>query len=119
MKKLPATTEKKMVYTLPFLQILSEMSPNQRTIILGHLDQKSCETLCSTIRSVVKSTKLKKQVKNQLQKHLTPHKACLRSLCKTKTFPSQRRSLQKLGGNPLMLILASALPLLLNKLAKK
>lgn len=115
-KALKMPPKEKLTYVLPLLQVLRELSPKQQSIILGHLDDKSCATLCTTIRRVIQSKKLSDPEKRNLQRVLSSHKHCLRSLCNSKSVhsSSRRRNLQKLGGNPLLYILSTAIPLLLD-----
>ena len=100
---------------LPFLQTLMGMTPAQRTIILGHIDDKSYEMLYDTVMYVLTTgrRKLSDDDGEKVRRLLGEHKCDLRYLCnhkKAKTLKKKR--LMRMGGFPLGVIVSTAIPLL-------
>ena len=105
---------------LPFLQVLKELRPVQRNILLAHIDDKSCEMIYEAISNVLQNSKVSYGSRKRLKKALQPHKRCLRTLIsKTCSRSRKRKYLTKIGGFPLGTILATAIPLLLNLFTRK
>jgi hypothetical protein len=106
---------KRLRAMLPFLQVLKDLSPNQRAIILAHIDEASCETIYETVSNVLKNRSVSDTDARKLRKILAPHKGCLRSLASKRLSSTQkRRKLYTIGGLPLGTILGVGIPLLLN-----
>ena len=104
---------------LPFLQILKDLSPNQRAIILAHINDSSCEAIYETVSNVLRNKSVSEADARRLRKLLAPHKACLRSLVSNRVSGSQKRKkLYRIGGLPLASILAVGIPLLLSLIRK-
>jgi hypothetical protein len=102
---------------LPFLQVLKQLRPGQRSILLSHLDNESCEMVYEAVANVLKNPKVTPAKRRQLKKALAPHKKCLRSLVsKKRSSGLKRKDLASVGGFPLGLVLSTAIPLLLNML---
>ena len=98
---------------VPLLQVLKDIKPDQRTIILGSLDTKACTTISNCIRQVIKNKKLNKKTKNKLLKVLGPQKDLLRNIISEAKLSKKKELLPKLGGS-LSLVLATAIPILLD-----
>lgn len=104
---------------VPLMQALKKMTPTQRTIILAHLDDKTHATLCDVVSRVVKSKSIPKKRSKSLKKRLAPYKADFRFVTSAKnSAKAKKKRLVQMGGNPLALILGTALPLLLNLFRK-
>lgn len=105
---------------LPFLQIFKELRPNQRTILLSHIDDRSCEAIFEAFANVLRNDKVSPATRKRLKRSLAPHKNCLRTIinrrasCKTK-----RKKLQQLGGFPFAAIISAAIPLLMSALQRR
>lgn len=112
--------KKKLREVIPFLQTFKDLRPNQRSILIGHIDDKSCEILYEAIANVLRSPRISDGQRKKLRKILQAHKSCLRSLISNKTSRTlKRKKLQQIGGFPLATILATAVPLVLDLLMKK
>ena len=109
------SSNKRLRKLLPFLQTLKQLRPAQRSILLAHIDDVSCEMLYETISNVLRNGKVTPAQQKRLKKALLPHKSCLRTLMsKTCSKQRKRHNLNQIGGFPLGTILATAIPLLLN-----
>jgi hypothetical protein len=108
---------KRLRTILPFLQTMKELKPAQRGIMLAHLDDNSCQILCEAAANVLTNPRITKQRK-KLREALLPHKKILRTLATTngRNVGFKRKTLYKLGANPLGYILSAAVPLLLDLL---
>lgn len=112
---------------IPLFQILKELKNYQRQIIIDHLDDESCSSLSSCIATVLlngekirNKNEIKSCLKNNkchFQKILSSHRKAKSRNIKKKASPfSKKRALARIGGNPLQLILSTAIPLLLELL---
>ena len=97
---------------VPLLQVLKELKPDQRTIILGHLDANGCCAITSCIREVIRNKKLPKKTKNKLRKVLGPQKDILRQLISAQKLSKKKELLPSVGGS-LTLLISTAIPILL------
>lgn len=105
---------------LPFLQTFKDLSSRQRGIMLGHIDDKSCEVVCEAISNVLCNPRVPELHRKRLRRSLMPHKKHLRILLKKGTSKKvKRQKLSEIGGFPLAAILSTAVPLLLDLLLKK
>ena len=103
---------------LPLLQVLKEMKGYQRQIIVDHLDIHACDALSDCISTVIKKRNV---ISSRKKKKLSPIIKANRKILaqvigtnKTNAFLKKRkRNLAKIGGNPLLSILTTAIPLLL------
>ena len=112
--------KKRLREVIPFLQTFKDLRPNQRGILINHIDDKSCEILYEAIANVLRSPRISDGQKKKLRRALQAHKSCLRSLISSKTSKTvKRKKLQQIGGFPLATILATAVPLVLDLLMKK
>ena len=112
-------SHKRLRKVLPFLQVLRELRPQQRSILLSHIDDESCEMVYEAVANVLKNSKVTSAQRRRLKKALEPHKKCLRTLISNKSSRSaKRKNLLAVGGFPIGMILSAALPLLLNLLTK-
>ena len=109
---------------IPLFQILKELKPYQRQIILDHLDNDSCESLSYCIATVLKSKnkKISDQNKKELGSCIKDNKSLIIRILKEgkgsshRQHLSKKRALAKIGGNPLGLILTTAIPILMELL---
>lgn len=107
----------KIRHHLPLLHVLKTLKPYQRQIIIDHLDDDSCDSLTYCLSTVVKQVdKLKSKKKLQGCVKANKKQFCkILSPAKTKKLrQGKKRALTQVGGNPLGLILSTAIPLLLS-----
>lgn len=101
---------------LPVLGVLRSMKPEQRIILLAHLDDPTRDALYRTIGEVLHSDKVPRKRRLTLKGKLEPYKKELRYLANAKRTSASRkkRALAQIGGGPLSHVLGAAIPLLLD-----
>ena len=101
---------------LPLMQVLKKLKHYERQIVIDHLDDKACLELKNSLHTVLtKKSKVPEAERAKLKRCLKQNHALFSKLLTPKTGKcSQKKTLARLGGNPLALILSSAIPLLLN-----
>ena len=110
---------KKIRVLLPLLQVLKEVRPDQRVILMAHFDDKTRDSLYETITNVLRSEKVPFDKRLFLKSKLASYKSDLRYLSNKSKSPTQkRRKLSQIGGGPMSHVLKLAIPLLLNLYAK-
>lgn len=108
---------------MALFNVLTELSPLQRAIIIDHLDMKTCNTLISAIKMVIDQgpeeapPHLRKKLLSVMRKHGQELDTFL-SKSKSLSSLSKKRHLARIGGNPLFFMLASAIPALINLFKK-
>ena len=108
---------KSFLDAIPFLSVLSELGPKQRSIIVGHLDGPSCKVISKVVVGLANSRNLTAKQKSKLKRLYAVHKKCFQDVKTDKTSARLRRKrLGKVGGFPLGAILATAVPLLVQLL---
>jgi geranylgeranyl pyrophosphate synthase len=104
---------------LPFLSALKKLSPDDRIIVLSHLDFKTRDLLYATIVSVLRSRKIPLEWRRKLKQQLAPHKKELRQISRQygrgRVEKKERatRHLARIGGESLGVLIDAAIPLLL------
>lgn len=110
-------TRKKVL--LPLLHVLKSVKPEQRQILLAHLDDDTRDLLYGTITEVLRSSKVPFRKRLFLKSKLEPYKRDLRYLSNPqKSKIEKRKKLSQMGAGPMQLILRTAIPLLLNLFPK-
>ena len=125
---------------LPLLSVLQRLHASDRQILIDHLDQNACDALSFCLTKVLQEGQIKKRKKKvdsqlvtklvrdnhfnfqrilglntQKKKKKTTKKSSKSSNNTKKCLHKQKRlALAKIGGNPLAIILSTAIPLLLN-----
>jgi len=107
---------------LPFLSALKKLSPDDRVIVLSHLDFKTRDALYKTIVAVLRSRRIPLPRRKELKVQLSPYKQELRQISRQygrgRTKKPKRKTvnqqLARLGGEPLGIVIDAAIPLLLN-----
>ncbi len=100
---------------IPLLHVLKSLKSSDRVIILAHLDDHTRDAIYKTVSKVLKSKKVPIQNRIHLRDNLCSFKSDFRYLMSKDSSPIQKkRKLTQLGGNPLSLILDTALPLMLD-----
>ena len=122
--------------TIAFYEILRELKPRQRLVLLAHLDQPSRQSLCDAVTEVLhRHEQVPSSVHTKLKRELMPYKTKLRSLACAPTADAadvgsttasagrgsaaaaavERRRLRMLSDVPLSLVLSVAIPLLVDQ----
>ena len=99
---------------LPLVKTLRDLTANQRTFVLAHLDDKSLRTLCRVVDKVLHSgERIPSYWKSKLVQRLKGEKCAWRRLCSDKLSPaSARKHLLRMGGKATFRsILHTAIPL--------
>lgn len=100
---------------LPLLHILKSLKPDQRIIVLAHLDDKTRDILYQTIVWVLRGKKLPHGSRQYLRSKLKSFQKEFRYLGDAgKTERSKKKKLMQIGGGPLKHVLSLAVPLLLD-----
>ena len=109
-----------MEHHLPLLQVLRQLKNYERQIVVDHLDAQACGALKKCLQTVLKGKKKVSAVEqDKLGRCLKRHKLLFSQALSAKGGAgSERKALAKLGGNPLALVLSTAIPLLLQLLSK-
>ena len=97
---------------IPLLKVLHELKPDQRTIVLASLDNKSCTAVVNCLRKLIKNKKLNRKTKTKLRKALGGQKETLRSLIYDNRTKQRKELLPRVGGG-LGVALGAAIPILL------
>lgn len=117
--------EKKLINGLPLLQVLSEMHPMKRIILLSHLDPMSTDNVITAVQYGVKRLRKKGSVptalKRKMERTIRMHAPVFKSLSKAgpKYVQKRRQELMQIGGGPLALLLSFVIPSVLGSLLKK
>ncbi len=113
-----AKSKKALKKILPFLQVLKDIKPVQRKILLAHLDDQSLNNICEATSNVLHNPNLTSKQKTRLRRYLNPHKSSIRYLSRKKTtVKNKKKKLFEIGGNPLAFILSAAIPLLIDAIS--
>ena len=105
---------------IPLLHILRKLPEAERQIVLSHLSPDSCDHVERCIVKVLRAGKkrIDPRTKEAITKCLREHRTDFNRLLLSKSRSVRRRSLTKVGGGPLTLLLTVGLPLLLSLLKK-
>jgi len=104
---------------IPLFQVLKELKDYQRQIIVDHLDDSTCKSLANCIASVLrKSRRISHHQKQQIKRAVRIHQKFLKKIISAEGSPKNsgskrlKTSLTRIGGEPLGLLLSTAIPLL-------
>ncbi len=104
---------------IPLLHVLKSLKSADRVIILAHLDDHTRDAIYKTVSNVLKSKRVPIQNRIHLRDNLGSFKSDFRCLIsKDSSSVQKKKKLTQLGGNPLSLILDTALPLMLDLFPK-
>ena len=115
----------KMFRSLPLYQILAELHPAKRQLVISHLDDATCDTMAACVRSVFdksyhRFSPVSKATRATLTRTAMAHRPLFKQvLSKGGRRSVRRRALVQFGAGPLSLILSIAIPWLAGLLAKK
>jgi hypothetical protein len=114
-----AAARRKRDVLLPLLQVLKSLEPEQRIIILAHMDDRTRDAIYETITRVLTSDKIPFERRLRLKSELADHKDCFRCLVDKKSGKRERKKkLAQVGGGVMTPVLKAAIPLLLNMFEK-
>ena len=82
---------------------------DQRSELLSHFDDKTCEALYEIVHNILNSKLLPPKTLRKLSKTLAPHKKSLQYLANanSKSKLLKKKKLVSLGGNPLLAIFSA------------
>lgn len=112
---------------LPLLQVLGELHPTSRLVLLKHLDKKSLTILVRTIRTVFSRLaddddcyppKVVKMLREMLQANPEAFKTLLRTK-NVKLGKSEQTALYSIGGSAIAAILSVVVPYVIGQLLGK
>ena len=111
---------KNMSHFLPLLQIIAEIEPQKRQLLMEHLDPKACEAISDCVELVLTRgmQNMSAHHKNSLKKCLTSNRVAFKHIL-NKRKKNKRHELAVIGGNPLSLIMSVVLPFLIKHLIGK
>ena len=110
---------------LAFFQVLGELHPVKRRLLMQHIDDHSCQSLYNCIWTVLQeaykgNSSLDKTFLDKLQNCLHTHKSNFQTILYDGTSQkAKKEAVTQLGGGALSLILSAAIPLLMQKLFNK
>lgn len=108
-----------LVKNVPLLKVLCELKGYQRQILLEALDTNSTKTIKKSLALLLKKGH-KLKCRDKIQSCIKANKKCLGIILSPsgQSLKRTKKELVSLGGNPLLLLLASALPLILDLIKK-
>ena len=111
---------------IPLFNILRELEPVQRIIILSHLDEQTCESIYACINTLLITDlrKIKKYKSSfpKIKKILSKQKKNLRFLAKKNKSKYSKRQKKKILpqiGGSLGLVMSIVIPIILDLISKK
>lgn len=111
---MPSSKKNQWKILLPLLNVLRTVKPEQRTILLAHMDDKTREYLYQTISHVLRSQDVPMNKRIFLRNKLDPYKNDLRILMSKKASKKKKQHhLAQIGAGPMSYVLKEAIPLLL------
>ena len=99
-------------------QVLSELKNYQRQIILQYLDDKGCNVIKSYADLILHKGH-KSPAQKKIKRLIETNKNDLYDVMMTTSKKKSKSKIAKIGGNPLALILSTAIPLVVELLKKK
>ena len=113
-------SKQKLKKSLPFLQLLHDLSAKERELVLQYVNPEGCELICQCIHNSINNRQIPVATRATLVQGTGDIKDIFRYLSnKTKPVHLRQRKLTQVGGNPLGLILAGVLPLITHFLFPK
>ena len=118
----PSNITKRARY-IPLCQILGEMHPYKRMLMLSHLDPTSIDGVSDVIRLTLQNGaegKIKGTLNQKINKILSTHKTQFKNaLGTTNSWKTKRKALTQIGGSAIGVLLSVAVPLILSALQNK
>lgn len=121
--KIPSKVGKMAKY-IPLYQILGELHPTKRQIVLNHIDDNSFQAVCDGVHCILREsmsgktlgTNLKQKLRGQAKQNRSQFKMFLNP---SSSMKLRRRALTDVGGGPLAFLLSSIVPFLLGQIVKR
>lgn len=106
---------------LPVMQSLKDVKDHERrSALLTHFDERTCEALYEMVHNILNSKLLPAHTARKLSATLAPHKKTMTNLANPNYSGAlKKRHLKTIGGNPLLAILAAAIPLVTQLLTRR
>ncbi len=105
---------------LPLFQIIGELEPAKRQILLTHLDTPSTKALIRSIADLLTlgDVNLPPELKSKIRRAVRSNRSAFKVVCGSGAVGKKRNALTAVGGGPLALLLSTVIPLLLGKILK-
>lgn len=105
---------------IPLLYVLNQLKDYERQIIIDSLDEEATQAIERCVTTVLqKKRKLGGGQQEKLQTCIQQNSEGFGNILKRGKGRTKRRELARLGGNPLAMIIATALPMLMKLLLNK
>ena len=105
---------------IPLLHVLRKLPPDDRQIILSHLDHKSCGQIENCLSKVLRQKKkMNAKTREALSACMRNHSKDFETFFTARSAKTKIRALTRVGGNPLALLLRVGLPLLISLFSSK
>lgn len=105
---------------LPLLHVLRKLPHVDRQIIIAHLNDHSCDYVEHCITKVLRGKRrVTPKLRDELKKCIKEHESDFNRLFSTRSSAVKRKTLAKVGGGALSLLLSIGIPLLLGLLKRK
>jgi hypothetical protein len=123
-KKTYTSSAENRISFLPLFQILGELHPTKRQIVIGSLDKPTCSALFKSVESVLQEGQkqrskipinVNKRINLIIKKNAKLFKCILDKKAK---LHKKKDAMSLVGGGPLALLLSTAIPLLLGQIIK-
>lgn len=102
---------------LPLLEVLKNLQPADRIIVLSHLDESTRGKLCQAVNYfLVQGAKFDVDKKTRLRDQLRPYTEDFRALSdsRKKKQARKKKTLLRIGGGPMTVVLENLIPGLLD-----
>ena len=105
---------------IKLIKALKRLTDEERSIVLNFFDYKGVNEICEIARNVLfNETTVRKNNREKLRQHLIPNKSSYEYLSHKKNPAKKRKNILVQEGKGIGLILASALPFLINLFKKR
>jgi hypothetical protein len=98
-------------YHIQLLKLITKSKPDDKAVILTHLNDKGIHFICEVIHNIINSKlHLSKKQRSKIREGLMSRKTCYRFLSKKKNNINKKRKIIKQNGAGIGLLLSAALP---------
>ena len=120
-RDLPRATRQQVLH-LPLYQIIAELPPAKRQILLQHLDAKSTGALARALKDLLGRRRDQAVIPARLRRGIVravhANRPAFKTIVSRGGVNARREALASVGGNPLALLLSTAIPLVLGEILK-
>lgn len=104
---------------IPLLHILMKLSPEERQIIISHLNDSTCAQIELCMAKVLRGRKkINLSAQEELKNCVKENQSKLNKLFAARSSAGKRKALTQVGGKLYATLFGAGLPLLLNTLKK-